>query len=285
MMTPAEKSQIDAIERDRRKRERELLALLLLFFGDAINHAAYAVRLGHSPQVAASSVILGNPLLGLMGLATPLGRLLATTYADGVNRAYRMSGTPPPDPSTLIPGAMEIYRPAAQGMANMLSNTLSAKIDAAMSADGMTGLTARQASTLLKSLLKSGGYGYGVKPDGTRSGPYLLETTTELAVVNAHGAGMSVGSDAPEVALKIWGFKFVAVLDDVTTKICKTCNGTRLPRGDIWFKTHTPSMHFGCRSALLPIYHGAANAYATDAPDIDPMPGFGRPWFGMGIAA
>lgn len=284
-MTPIEQSQIDAIERDRRKRERELLALLLLFFGDAINHAAYAVRLGHSAQAAASNVLLGNPSLGLMGLATPLCRLLATTYADGIIRAYRMSDTPPPEPATLMPGAMEIYRPAAQGIANTLSNTLSAKIDAIMDGDGMVGLTARQTSTLLKSLLKSGGYGYGMKPDGTRTDPYLIETTTELAIVNAHGAGMSIGSDAPEVALKIWGFKFVAVLDEVTTKICKKCNGTRLPRGDIWFKTHTPSMHFNCRSALLPIYVGASNAYATDAPDIEPMPGFGRPWLGTGLAA
>ena len=202
-MSPAEQSQIDAIERDRKRREREMLALLLIFFGDAINHAAYAVRLGHDPTQAARDVLMGNPALGLMGLSTPLTRLLATTYINGTTRSFRMASITPPDPQVAMPGALQIYAPIAQGIAGDMTQTLADRITAALADAATLGMDVRKSSTYLKGTLRGGGYGYGDKPDGTQADPWILETATETGVVNAHGAGMWNGFHDPAVDAKL----------------------------------------------------------------------------------
>jgi len=61
-MTEADQNAIDQIEADRKRRERELLWLLILLVDDSRVHAQHAVRLGVDPVVAARNVILASRL-------------------------------------------------------------------------------------------------------------------------------------------------------------------------------------------------------------------------------
>src|SRR3954471_15999355 len=73
------------IDRDRRERERDLLWLLLLLFGQARMHAYSAVRLGVSPFTAVADVLQGAPHAG-PGLASRLAEQLALAERAGYRR-------------------------------------------------------------------------------------------------------------------------------------------------------------------------------------------------------
>lgn len=279
-MTADEQASVNQIEQDRKRREDELLLILLLLFGSASRRAVMAVRMGHDPMYAARNVILGDPALDLPGMAPAVANLLAITHADGIRRTQLIMRravpgiTIPPTPQSPAPDLMPIYRAKADSMADTMSQTLADKITAAIANSRVGGLGTRKTAIELRKSLDDAGYG--------RDNPYLLETAAEAAIVSTHAAGMA---DAAQGMDEVWGFRFVAVLDKGTTVICRTCNGVRLPKSHPWFLSHTPSLHFGCRSGLLPIPVGSPNAVATTFPDIEPAPGFGHPWFGFSMAS
>jgi SPP1 gp7 family putative phage head morphogenesis protein len=75
--------------------------------------------------------------------------------------------------------------------------------------------------------------------------------------------------------------EFVAVLDEVTTEICEECDGTILPANDPWWDTHTPDLHFNCRSQRVPVTETEAadkGGIDTHGPDQDAGEGFGNPY-------
>ena len=92
-MTEDEQSRIDAIEADRRKRERELLALLLLLCGQAERYTIAAVRLGHDPVPTVRDVIGGNPDLDLPGGTSAIAEASRDAFTAGYRRAARQGGT------------------------------------------------------------------------------------------------------------------------------------------------------------------------------------------------
>lgn len=273
-MTEEEQKAIDAIERDRRRREDELLLLLLLISGLATRHAVYAARMGHDPISALNDVIYGNPGLELEGIAPSASNILQLSHQDGVKRAYRLAGQKYPTPQDVFgPNVGHVYDDAANRLAKGLADGMGKRIGRAMDkarTDGIgpKGLPGRIRESLID--------GY------SKSDPWTLEDIVETNIVTAHTAGMVGGGQAVDA---IWGFNFVAVLDDVTTTICKTCAGTKQPKDSAWFFNHTPPMHFNCRSALLPILTDSKSAVATAAPSIQPMPGFGVGVPGLSVFA
>lgn len=269
MSSAPEEPIAEAVERDRKRREEELLLLLLLLMGQATRYAVAAQRLGHDPAQAARNVIQGNPYLEFGGLAAPLSRLLATSYADGRRRTDLMMGTRPPiDPVT--PDDAAGFMANAQAIANGMTNSVTAIINQAIADGAAAGMGTRKIATSIRQAVKDAGY--------LGEDPRVLNVVSERAIVDTHNTGMY---DGGKINPEVWGFEFSAVLDKGTTVICRTCNGTRLPKGDPWFFNHTPSMHWGCRSLLRIIRVGSIKAVATDAPSIEPAPGFGHPWFGI----
>lgn len=279
-MTPYEQKQIDQIEEDRKRREREMLILMLLLFGTAARHATAAIRLGHDPAQAASDVILGNQDIHQPGLAAGSAIILANSHRDGLNRAIligRENGVKIADPiegSTIL-GTSTTYRMAAQRNADAMSRTLAIRIGTAMDDARQQGLNTRKTAIAVRDAIKTGGY--------LQDNPYLLRTVTEAQVLAAHGGGMWNGLMLPEMDMKLKGFQHHSVVDDVTTNIClPPRDGFARPKDDPFFLTNWAPLHFGCRSMALGVWHD--REWSTDYPIHQPMPGFGRaPWaFMMG---
>lgn len=278
-MTPDEQRQIDQIEEDRKRREREMLILMLLLFGTAARHATAAIRLGHDPAQAASGVILGNSGIHQPGLAAGSAIILANAHQDGFGRAItigRANGVEIDEPSegSTIPRT-STYRMAAQRNADAMSRTLASRINAAMDDARHEGLNTNKTAIAVREAIKKGGY--------LSDNPYLLRTVTEAQVLAAHGGGMWNGWMLPEMDVKLKGFQHHSVVDDVTTKICLPPRaGFSRPKGDPFFLTNWAPLHFGCRSVALGVW--VDREWSTDFPIHQPMPGFGRaPWaFMMG---
>lgn len=275
-MTADEKRQIDAVERDRREREDEMLLLLLLLLGTATSHAIAAVRLGADPSQAARNVLLGNPALDLGGLATPLARVLATSYTDGVRRTDLMIGTRPPI-VPVDPARVAAYQTAATQIVSGLSQRVTGIIAQAVSDGREAGIGTRKIASSIRDAMKAGGY---LGEDAS-----ILKAVTERAIVDAHGAGMWGGWKRPENDQHLVGFIHRSVIDSVTTTICRQRNGFTRPKDDPYWEGNWPSLHHGCRSVVLPVFK--VREWSTEYPTEPPMPGFGRaPWmFGNAWAA
>jgi SPP1 gp7 family putative phage head morphogenesis protein len=83
--------------------------------------------------------------------------------------------------------------------------------------------------------------------------PVLAEAEKERVRVWAEGS--------PSMVLE-----FVARIDDRTSDICRECNGTRLPAGHPWWRTHTPPLHPHCRSTVV---QSRGGAITTDPPEVE----------------
>lgn len=272
-MTPNEQEAADKIEEDRKRHEAELLLLLALLFGQAIRYSGAAIRLGHDPNYAARAVILGDARLGLPGMQPATARMLATAHEDGARQAFTLLGDEPNWASGVVAEAAKpIYLTIANKTAEGMADTFTRRIGQAIAEFPPDTMARKQASQVEKAM-QEGGYG---KPD-----PYILRTVTEKLVVDSSNAGMMDGGARNP---GLWGYEFSAVLDKATTVICRTLNGTRMPKDSDWFQTRTPSCHWGCRSILSPIKVGSKKAVATpNPPTIQAAPGFGRPWYGFGL--
>jgi SPP1 gp7 family putative phage head morphogenesis protein len=71
--------------------------------------------------------------------------------------------------------------------------------------------------------------------------------------------------------------QFDATLDSRTSSICKSCAGTIVHLDSEWAASHTPPLHFNCRSAWITLSEEEAIAagVAEKPPSVDPHPGFG----------
>lgn len=260
-MTASQQRAVDAIERDRREKEQELLLLLLLIFGTASRYATDAIRLGHDPSWAASSVIIGNARLGLPGMIDPTSRLLAAAHEQGERRTYLLADEPVPfERGSIAANVLPTYQQAVTRYAGEMARTLTDRIGEAM-ADAPD-LNAKQMAAAVAKTLADEGYG--------KDDPYLLETCTERMVIGAHGGGMWSGWQDREGLL---GFEHVSVLDDGTTAICTVRAGFSRPKDDPYWLTNWPALHWGCRSVPTPVFR--EREWSTDYPTIPPAPGFG----------
>lgn len=58
-------------------------------------------------------------------------------------------------------------------------------------------------------------------------------------------------------------WRYTSILDSRTTEICTACNGTTLPAAHKWWKTHTPPLHFHCRSTIVGVTTSQAKAFGV----------------------
>jgi hypothetical protein len=72
---------------------------------------------------------------------------------------------------------------------------------------------------------------------------------------------------------------FDSILDDRTTQTCRLCNGVLLPWDHVWWQSHKPPLHWGCRSIIRAVSRRtAARRRVTEVlPVTDVRHPFGTP--------
>lgn len=86
-----------------------------------------------------------------------------------------------------------------------------------------------------------------------------VETIFRTNIQTAYAAGrMRELMDPDTMAIRPF-WRFTAVMDLRTTEeICRPLNGTVLPARASWWTSHTPPLHFRCRSAITSLTQAAA---------------------------
>lgn len=261
---------IDAIERERVRRERELAVILALLSLQTRRYAVHAVKLGGDPLDAMRQVWLGSD--HFRGVVKPMARVMADSHITGYLRAARMVGTeaPAPEATSLV----SYYTPRAQQQASQMLETLSQRVsgDLAGIYDGK-----QQIITIRKSFA-DGGY--------TVENPTALERGAEMAVVQSGNDGAANAMQQPDA--KHYGYRHYSILDKGTTLICRQRDKITLPRDSNYWKQNWPALHFGCRSIVLPWledgpWSTVPNNLTPPAPGFGVMPSY--LWTGLERAA
>lgn len=114
--------------------------------------------------------------------------------------------------------------------------------------------------------------------------PSRLDTIfrTNVQTAYSHGRWAQMTEPAVLKARPFW--RFNAILDSRTTRICRPLEDTILPADDPWWTTHVPPLHFNCRSAIETLTEKQAardGGPASKPPAVDAAEGFGvvdREW-------
>lgn len=110
-----------------------------------------------------------------------------------------------------------------------------------------------------------------------KSPAWRLETIYRTNIQSAYGAGRYKQVMDPDI-VKVRPFlMFDAVLDNRVTNICRDLDNTVLPATDSFWDTHTPPLHFNCRSALRSLRRKRAEekGITKAAPGVAAADGFG----------
>jgi len=109
--------------------------------------------------------------------------------------------------------------------------------------------------------------------------PYRVEIIFRNWVQSAYSAGREDMMNHPAVRpYRPYG-RYVATLDSSTSSLCRSIHGTVLPLDDLWWHTHTPPCHHGCRGCKVSLTEEQAREYGVTPfpPPATPAPGFGLP--------
>ena len=85
-----------------------------------------------------------------------------------------------------------------------------------------------------------------------------LQTIFSTNVQSAYSAGRWRQLTDPDVLAERPVWTYDAVLDGRTSELCKHLDGTTLPADDPFWETHTPPLHFNCRSGIISLTESQA---------------------------
>lgn len=107
--------------------------------------------------------------------------------------------------------------------------------------------------------------------------PGRLETIFRTNLATSYSEGHHAAYSQPAVKKARPFLRFDATMDDRVTDECAALDGTVLPADDPFWKTHTPPLHFNCRSVLVSLDEDEAEeeGVSSEAPDVDAADGFG----------
>lgn len=111
-----------------------------------------------------------------------------------------------------------------------------------------------------------------------KADPARLETIFRTNALGAYNAGRHEILNHPEVKKARPYWRFDGIDDDRQTEICEALDGTIRPADDPFWNTHTPPLHFNCRSVLVPLSQEEAEEEGIDekSPEVDADDGFGK---------
>jgi len=101
-----------------------------------------------------------------------------------------------------------------------------------------------------------------------------LQTTVRTSVFDAFNEARFDYFTDPALEGFVQAFQYSAVLDEHTTDICSSLNGSVYAADDPVWGSITPPNHFNCRSLLIPIVEGD-KWKQSEPPTVDPQKGFG----------
>lgn len=110
--------------------------------------------------------------------------------------------------------------------------------------------------------------------------PGRLETIFRTNLLSAYNGGRFAILSAPAVRATRPFSRFDGIDDDRQSDICRDADGTILPADDPWWASHTPPLHFNCRSVVTPLSPEEADdegGVDDEGPDNEPTEGFGTP--------
>jgi SPP1 gp7 family putative phage head morphogenesis protein len=112
--------------------------------------------------------------------------------------------------------------------------------------------------------------------DSKRAGS-RLETIWRTNLQLAYSAGRYAQLTDPDVLDSRPYWMYDAILDNRTSGLCRTLNGTVLEADNAWWNSHIPPLHHRCRSGLRSLTRDEARSRGiTDEPsDLEPSNGFG----------
>jgi len=122
--------------------------------------------------------------------------------------------------------------------------------------------------------------GDAIEQEWGRADSARLETVFRQNVQTAYSAGRYVQQTAPAIARRRPYLRFVALLDDRTTKfICRPLNGMVAAVDDPRWQRYYPPLHFRCRSITQSLTAAQAEALggAVEEPNVGVPEGFGGP--------
>lgn len=245
---------ISAAENRRKKRERELLLLLLLLTDRAVRESISAYKHGLDWRIVIYNRLIGRIESGIAGGVFGTAEMMQSAYSSGYKLAAEI-GTNVPLAQVSTP--VDYYRRAEDfilAMAKAITGSIAGVI--------ALGLSVRETVLRIRAELKIIGY--------LKRNPFAIETGVERNIVSAFNDGILgyVLSDR-----RLQGFQHVSVIDEKTTKYCRPRDGTRLPITHPYWLNNWPSLHYRCRSLIMPV-SGVNWTGVPDAPA--PMAGFGK---------
>lgn len=89
---------------------------------------------------------------------------------------------------------------------------------------------------------------------------WRIETIFRTNVQKSYSRGRYKQATDPDTVEDRPYWMFDAVMDNRTTDTCEACDGTIRPADDSWWSTHTPPLHFNCRSTLITLTEEQAAA-------------------------
>lgn len=264
-MNPHDAEKLEKIERDRKRREDELLLALLLLIGETRRDIVVALKhdLGYERIITRATDRAQQAFAITM----------AESYRDGFRRLALLTDDPTVNgPKRVdwldeyvgaLAGIVLAFREPAQEAAVAIGDKLREAVVNRPLVNPETGAALKLGPSMRLSLSNVG---------MTMDSPRLLDVGAERSVVGAHNAGMFNG--AQRLENKITGLRHVSVRDDRTTDICIERDGLMYPLDDpYWVDGGIPPLHWGCRSTILAIYGDFIRSERY--PVTQPQPGFG----------
>lgn len=262
--------ELQTLDAQRKEREDELLLLLLLLLGWGVEQDAGAsARIGGPAPSFARPVTPAGANGRAAGTTTPTtGNRLAAGTLAALRRILTTFGV------AEIAGSMadahldafEVYEPSVNRAVERDSLILDYTAAASEMVKAMLDTIESAGAATLAEALKLAGY--------TRSDSTGLELGAERQIVTASNAGLLDGAIVRHGRGGITGLRHISVIDDRTTKICTDRDTLALPVLDPYWLLNWPSLHWRCRSTVVPIVgrFKASNWRPKTPPDV----GFGR---------
>lgn len=169
-------------------------------------------------------------------------------------------------PGTDIARLRATYDAAAASATGEIGTVLEREVSAAVAEAVRQGLPTRAGADLVRRAFDSAG--------ASAENPYVFETIYRTQLQTAYSAARWNQNEDPAIQEILWGYEYVAVMDDRTTDLCVELDGVRQPKDSAFWSRFTPPNHYGCRSQYIEIFTDQRIAEPTSVPSVTPFPGF-----------
>lgn len=276
---------LNAIDRDRRRVESSAKRKALSVFQRARRHATAAVLLGHDPESAAR--------VALQPLAASLAQSLMLAKLSGLRRTQlslqRATGERVSFGGVLLSREEdekkdrrflaflllllgmsdqqgEAIRSEMRGYADRLVTRMYGPLGEQLRGirrvakpDGKIGFTVEHKPGVILPTPAHAVNDLFLYTGTAPSNPYQVDRWIESGVIRQYEAGRADGGRIVSgVTDALWGYRYSAVLDSRTTRLCRTLDGWIAPKDEPALVTFRPPNHFHCRSALVEVWRSSA---------------------------